>query len=76
MRGRTTIWITHRLSTVEKADHSIVLKEGAIIEQGTHSQLIQASGYYRQVLELQRMATTEALGELVDVTPRFLPGGV
>jgi ABC-type multidrug transport system fused ATPase/permease subunit len=74
MQGRTTILIAHRLSTVEKADHIIVLKEGAIIEQGTHSQLIQASGYYRQVLELQRMATTEALGEQVDVTPKFLPG--
>jgi ABC-type multidrug transport system fused ATPase/permease subunit len=74
MQRRTTILIAHRLSTVEKADHIIVLKEGAIIEQGTHSQLIQASGYYRQVLELQRMATTEALSEKVDVTPKFLPG--
>ncbi len=76
MAGRTTILIAHRLSTVERADHIIVLKEGAIIEQGTHRQLIQASGYYRQVLELQRMATTEALNEPLDVTPKFLPGGV
>ncbi len=76
MAGRTTILIAHRLSTVEKADHIIVLKEGAIIEQGTHRQLIQASGYYRQVLELQRMATSESLNEPLDVTPKFLPGGV
>ena len=76
MAGRTTILIAHRLSTVEKADHIIVLKEGAIIEQGTHRQLIQASGYYRQVLELQRMATTGSLNEPLDVTPKFLPGGV
>ncbi|MCX6018116.1 MAG: ABC transporter ATP-binding protein [Chloroflexi bacterium] len=73
MQGRTTILIAHRLSTVEKADKIIVLKEGSILEQGTNSQLIQASGYYRQVLELQRMATAEALSETVDVTPRFLP---
>jgi ATP-binding cassette subfamily B protein len=73
MQGRTTILIAHRLSTVEKADNIIVLKEGSILERGTHSELIAASGYYRQVLELQRMATAEALAEPVDVTPRFLP---
>jgi ATP-binding cassette subfamily B multidrug efflux pump len=73
MQGRTTILIAHRLSTVEKADRIIVLRDGAILEQGTHSELIAASGYYRQVLEMQRMATAEALSASIDVTPRFLP---
>ena len=73
MQGRTTILIAPRLSTVDTADRIIVLKEGSIQEQGTHSELISASGYYRQVLELQRMATAEALSKTVDVTPRFLP---
>jgi ATP-binding cassette subfamily B protein/subfamily B ATP-binding cassette protein MsbA len=56
MKGRTTILIAHRLSTVEKADHIIVLKNGRIIEQGAHDDLLRHSGVYRQVLELQRMS--------------------
>lgn len=61
MRGRTTILIAHRLSTVEHADHIVVLREGRIVEQGTHAQLLASSGYYRDVLELQRMASREGV---------------
>ena len=45
-QGRTTIIIAHRLSTVQNADRIIVLKEGEIIEQGPHKELIKASGEY------------------------------
>jgi ATP-binding cassette subfamily B protein len=55
MRGRTSIIIAHRMSTVEHADHIIVLHDGAVVEEGTHQQLTQRAGYYRRVLELQRM---------------------
>ena len=45
-RGRTVIMIAHRLSTVVNADNIIVLKEGNIVEHGTHKQLIESKGLY------------------------------
>ncbi|MCW5850003.1 MAG: ABC transporter ATP-binding protein [Anaerolineae bacterium] len=68
MQGRTTILIAHRLSTVEKADHIIVLKSGRIIEQGPHEALLRHSGYYRHVLELQQMS-----GASIPDTPTLRP---
>lgn len=68
MQGRTTILIAHRLSTVEKADHIIVLKNGRIIEQGPHAALLRHSGYYRHVLELQQMS-----GASIPDTPTLRP---
>lgn len=59
MQGRTTILIAHRISTVEQADRIIVLREGEIVEQGTHEELSAGSGYYKQVLEMQRMSSQE-----------------
>ena len=52
-KGRTTIIIAHRLSTIQNADRIIVLKEGEIIEQGSHSDLIQASGEYAKLNQQQ-----------------------
>jgi subfamily B ATP-binding cassette protein MsbA len=46
MRGRTTLVIAHRLSTVESADCIIVLKDGAVVEQGSHAELLSLDGYY------------------------------
>jgi subfamily B ATP-binding cassette protein MsbA len=53
MKGRTTLVIAHRLSTVEKADKIVVLKEGQIVEVGTHQQLLQARGEYSRLYEMQ-----------------------
>ena len=53
-KGRTTIIIAHRLSTIKNADRIIVLKDGEIIEQGTHSELIKASGEYLKLTQQQR----------------------
>lgn len=46
MKGRTSFVIAHRLSTIREADVILVVKDGKIIEQGTHKQLMKAKGYY------------------------------
>ncbi len=54
MNGRTSLVIAHRLSTVRKADHIIVLNDGRIVEQGTHTELISNhNGLYKTLTELQ-----------------------
>jgi subfamily B ATP-binding cassette protein MsbA len=52
-RGRTTFVIAHRLSTIESADQILVLEEGAIVERGTHRQLLALGGRYRQLYDRQ-----------------------
>lgn len=53
-RNRTTILIAHRLSTIQKADRIFVIDKGAIVETGTHTELIRSpKGLYRQLLEIQ-----------------------
>ncbi len=53
MEGRTTLIIAQRLSTVKKADLILVMDQGRIVEQGTHSQLLALNGLYRQIHDLQ-----------------------
>lgn len=53
MRARTTILIAHRISTVKDADQIIVLDDGAIIERGTHAELLALRGTYAQLYERQ-----------------------
>ena len=50
---RTVIIIAHRLQTVKTADDIIVIDQGTILERGTHASLIQKSGFYAKMLELQ-----------------------
>ncbi|MGX7446071.1 ABC transporter ATP-binding protein [Dolosigranulum pigrum] len=56
-QGRTTIVIAHRLSTIKEADRIYVLRQGEIIESGTHDELIAQGGMYYDMYELQ---TTDA----------------
>jgi ATP-binding cassette, subfamily B, bacterial len=53
IRGRTTIVIAHRLSTVIHADRIVVLKKGRIIETGNHPELLAANGYYASLVDRQ-----------------------
>ena len=53
MRGRTTIVIAHRLSTVERADRIVVLERGRIVETGRHAELLAKRGIYAKLYELQ-----------------------
>ena len=53
MSGRTSLVIAHRLSTIISADKILVLDNGKIVESGTHSELIQNDGLYKQLSSLQ-----------------------
>jgi ATP-binding cassette subfamily B protein len=49
MRGRTSFVIAHRLSTIRDADQVLVVREGEIVERGTHQQLLERRGFYHQL---------------------------
>lgn len=53
MKGRTSFVIAHRLSTIKNADLILVMKDGNIVEQGTHIELLNENGYYRQLYNAQ-----------------------
>ncbi len=61
IQGRTTFVIAHRLSSVYNADLILVLKDGEIVEQGTHQELLDRKGIYREIYELQLRPQEEVL---------------
>ena len=85
-KGRTTLVIAHRLSTVISADEIIVLKDGKIAERGTHRKLLAKDGLYKSMWDRQREATeaeerlrrareTDELGVVVRRRTSELPAG-
>jgi subfamily B ATP-binding cassette protein MsbA len=56
MKGRTTLVVAHRLSTIQKADRIVVLEKGQKVQEGTHEQLMAQEGVYRRLVELQMRA--------------------
>lgn len=64
MAGSTCIQISHRISTLMHADQIIVLEHGAIVERGTHEELLQNGGLYRRIYDLQlQVQTSEEAAE-------------
>jgi len=61
MKGRTTFVIAHRLSSVRNADNILVLKDGEIAEQGSHTELMARDGTYREIFDLQLRPQDEVL---------------
>ena len=53
MKNRTSIVIAHRLSTIQHADEIVVMKEGRIVERGTHAELLKAGGLYSHLCDMQ-----------------------
>ena len=53
MQGRTSFIVAHRLSTIENADMILVMREGKIVEKGTHTQLLQKNGFYAELYNSQ-----------------------
>ena len=68
--GRTTFVIAHRLSTIRSADQILVLEGGEIVERGTHAELLEANGRYRQLYDKQyRLETNRFINPGEDWTP-------
>src|SRR5207248_5643528 len=69
-QGRTTFVIAHRLSTIRSADQSLVLEHGDIVERGTHDELLELNGRYRQLYDKQyKFETDRFINPGEDFTP-------
>ena len=53
MQGRTSFIVAHRLSTIREADVILVMKDGNIIEQGSHEELLAKNGFYKELYQSQ-----------------------
>ena len=67
MEGKTSIVIAHRLATVRRADVIFVIDKGRVVEQGTHQQLLDGSGLYARLYELQFRGDEETARDLITV---------
>jgi ATP-binding cassette subfamily B (MDR/TAP) protein 1 len=54
-KGRTTISVAHRLSTIQNADIISVIDQGEVVESGSHESLLEARGRYSELVQLQRI---------------------
>jgi ATP-binding cassette subfamily B protein len=69
MENRTSFVIAHRLSTIRKADQILVMRNGQIIERGTHEELLQANGLYAKLAQIQGTTFIEESFERMEAKP-------
>ncbi|KAL8681982.1 MAG: hypothetical protein Q9186_001924 [Xanthomendoza sp. 1 TL-2023] len=69
IRGRTTISIAHRLSTIKDADKIIVFKNGEVVEEGTHSELVAMNETYAGMVDTQTLQTTDPFRREFETPP-------
>ena len=62
MEGRTSFIVAHRLSTIKEADVILVMKDGNVIEQGNHQELLKKGGFYAELYNSQFESSNEELG--------------
>ncbi|CAH1394589.1 unnamed protein product [Nezara viridula] len=65
MRGRTTLIIAHRMSTVRNADVIYAMKEGRVVEKGTHNELMELGGYYYSLAKIQELEEKDKVVPLI-----------
>ena len=53
MKGRTSFIVAHRLSTIQSADIILVMRDGNVVEQGSHEELLKLGGFYSQIYNSQ-----------------------
>ncbi|MER7165436.1 ABC transporter ATP-binding protein [Micromonospora sp. NPDC000207] len=72
-RGVTTVLISHRFATVRRADHIVVLADGRVLEQGSHTELMDLDGRYAQLFSYQAQRFTDPTASPTDPTPETAP---
>jgi ABC-type multidrug transport system fused ATPase/permease subunit len=73
MAGRTTFVIAQRLRTVQEADQILVMQGGTIVERGTHEELLESGGFYRDIYDLELRDQEESAAALPDASPGPAP---
>jgi ABC-type multidrug transport system fused ATPase/permease subunit len=60
-KGRTTVIVAHRLSTIRTADKIVVISNGKVVEQGTHMDLMALKGHYHALVNAQKLNTVDEM---------------